>query len=192
MARAQEPGEYGTEQPGLDYGPFGSFQTGTPYSLCPSFVPNAGSVGPWTLSVYVNGSPIPFVIRLPFAVAFVIWGARTDRFWTVPVAGMLALPALCTAGSRCCWPSSRCAIAHGGRTLGCAPGPRHTKAPEGTGGADSSTGPLAPNKSGVLSRRRVPRPLALRPSNLVPETCLRIAPLTGLSVRTCPFGQDLM
>jgi hypothetical protein len=38
--------------------------------------------------------PVPFLVRLPFAVALVVWGARTDRRWTVPVAGMLALPAL--------------------------------------------------------------------------------------------------
>jgi hypothetical protein len=28
------------------------------------------------------------------AIAVVVWGARTNRRWTVPVAGMLALPAL--------------------------------------------------------------------------------------------------
>ena len=55
-----------------------------------------------------------------------------------------------------------------------------------------STGPRAPNKSGVPGRRRVPRSPALRPSNLVPGTVPRIAPLTGLAVRTCPFGQDEM
>lgn len=38
--------------------------------------------------------PVPFLVRLPIAVAVVVWGARTDRRWTVPVAGMLALPAL--------------------------------------------------------------------------------------------------
>lgn len=42
--------------------------------------------------------PIPFLVRLPFAVAIVVWGARTDRRWTVPVAGMLALPALWYGG----------------------------------------------------------------------------------------------
>jgi hypothetical protein len=42
--------------------------------------------------------PIPFLVRLPFAVALVVWGARTDRRWTVPVAGMLALPALWYGG----------------------------------------------------------------------------------------------
>jgi hypothetical protein len=38
--------------------------------------------------------PIPLVVRMPVALAVVIWGARTDRRWTVPVAAMLALPAL--------------------------------------------------------------------------------------------------
>ena len=38
--------------------------------------------------------PVPFLVRLPIALAVVVWGARTDRRWTVPVAGMLALPAL--------------------------------------------------------------------------------------------------
>jgi len=38
--------------------------------------------------------PIPFLVRMPAAIAVVVWGARTDRRWTVPVAAMLALPAL--------------------------------------------------------------------------------------------------
>ncbi len=42
--------------------------------------------------------PIPLVARLPVAVALVVWGARTDRRWTVPVAGMIALPALWYGG----------------------------------------------------------------------------------------------
>ena len=70
----------GTEQPALDYGPFGSFKTGAPYSLCPSFVPNAGSVGPWTLSVYVNNSPIPFM-TVSFTVS---GGAGSGTTATVP------------------------------------------------------------------------------------------------------------
>ena len=42
--------------------------------------------------------PIPFLVRLPVAIAVVVWGARTDRRWAVPVAGMLALPALWYGG----------------------------------------------------------------------------------------------
>jgi len=38
--------------------------------------------------------PIPFLVRLPFAVLVVVWGARTDRRWTVPVACLLALPVI--------------------------------------------------------------------------------------------------
>ena len=52
----------------------------------------AGRDGTWA------AVPIPFVVRLPFAVALVVWGARTNRRWTVPVAGMLALPALWYGG----------------------------------------------------------------------------------------------
>ncbi len=37
--------------------------------------------------------PIPLWVRMVAAVV-VIWGARTDRRWTVPVASMLALPIL--------------------------------------------------------------------------------------------------
>jgi hypothetical protein len=48
----------------------------------------AGRDGTWA------AIPIPFLVRLPIAIAVVVWGARTDRRWTVPVAAMLALPAL--------------------------------------------------------------------------------------------------
>lgn len=48
----------------------------------------AGREGTWA------AVPVPFLVRLPFALALVVWGARTDRRWTVPVAAMLALPAL--------------------------------------------------------------------------------------------------
>ena len=53
---------------------------------------NAGKGGTWA------SVPIPLVIRLPAAVALVVWGARTNRRWTVPVASMLALPALWYGG----------------------------------------------------------------------------------------------
>ncbi|HEX5467083.1 MAG TPA: glycosyltransferase family 87 protein [Candidatus Limnocylindrales bacterium] len=38
--------------------------------------------------------PIPLWLRLPVAALVVIWGARTDRYWTLPVAVALAMPAL--------------------------------------------------------------------------------------------------
>ena len=53
---------------------------------------NVGKNGTWA------AVPIPFAIRLPAAVVLVIWGARTNRRWTVPVSAMLALPALWYGG----------------------------------------------------------------------------------------------
>ncbi len=51
-------------------------------------VANAGRDGTWA------ALPVPFWVRLPLAVAVVAWGARTDRRWAVPVAAMIALPAM--------------------------------------------------------------------------------------------------
>jgi len=53
---------------------------------------NAGKGGTWA------SVPVPLWIRLPAAIAVVVWGARTDRRWTVPVASMMALPALWYGG----------------------------------------------------------------------------------------------
>ena len=55
-------------------------------------IANAGKGGTWA------SVPVPLWIRLPIAAAVVVWGARTDRAWTVPVAAMLALPALWYGG----------------------------------------------------------------------------------------------
>jgi hypothetical protein len=55
-------------------------------------IANVGKGGTWA------SVPIPLWLRLPAAVALVVWGARTDRRWTVPVASMLALPALWYGG----------------------------------------------------------------------------------------------
>jgi hypothetical protein len=52
----------------------------------------AGKTGTWA------SLPVPLVVRLPIAVAIVVWGARTNRRWTVPVASMVALPALWYGG----------------------------------------------------------------------------------------------
>lgn len=52
----------------------------------------AGREGTWA------AVPIPFLVRLPVAVAIVAWGAQTNRRWTVPVAAMIALPALWYGG----------------------------------------------------------------------------------------------
>ncbi len=37
---------------------------------------------------------VPLVLRLPVAIAILWWGARTNRFWTVPFAVTLAMPIL--------------------------------------------------------------------------------------------------
>jgi len=36
--------------------------------------------------------PVPLWIRLPIVAAIIVWGARTDRRWTLPIAVMLSLP----------------------------------------------------------------------------------------------------
>ncbi len=53
---------------------------------------NAGKSGTWA------AVPIPFWVRLGPAIAVVVWGALTNRRWTVPIASMLALPALWYGG----------------------------------------------------------------------------------------------
>ena len=42
--------------------------------------------------------PIPLLIRLPIAAAIVVWGARGDHRWTLPVAVVIASPVIWTAG----------------------------------------------------------------------------------------------
>jgi hypothetical protein len=44
--------------------------------------------------------PPPLPVRLPIATALIIWGARTDRPWTVAVAATLGLPII--------WPHGLC------------------------------------------------------------------------------------
>ena len=57
--------------------------------------PEGGSVAQFQI-------PIPLWIRLPAAVVLVVWGARTDRRWTVVVAATLALPVLWVSGFAIC------------------------------------------------------------------------------------------
>ncbi len=51
-------------------------------------IAGSGREGTWA------SLPVPFAVRAPIAAAVVVWGARTDRRWVVPVASMIALPAL--------------------------------------------------------------------------------------------------
>ncbi len=53
---------------------------------------SAGTPPPWP------ALPIPLMLRLPIAAAIVVWGARTNRRWTVPLSAALSVPAL--------WPGS--------------------------------------------------------------------------------------
>ena len=57
--------------------------------------PEGGSVAQFQI-------PIPLWVRLPAAAVLVIWGARTDRRWTVVVAATLALPVLWVSGFAIC------------------------------------------------------------------------------------------
>jgi hypothetical protein len=38
--------------------------------------------------------PVPLLLRLPLAAVLVVWGARTDRAWVVPVAAAFSMPVL--------------------------------------------------------------------------------------------------
>lgn len=41
--------------------------------------------------------PLPLLYRLPVAALLVVWGARTNRRWLVPVAATLAMPVIWTS-----------------------------------------------------------------------------------------------
>ncbi len=60
-----------------------------------STTPEGGSVTQFQIG-------LPLVLRLPLAVVVVVWGALTDRRWTVPLAATLALPVLWVSGFAIC------------------------------------------------------------------------------------------
>jgi Glycosyltransferase family 87 len=51
-------------------------------------IDNAGTPPPWP------ALPIPLWVRLPAAAAIIVWGARRDARWVVPVAAAMSVPAL--------------------------------------------------------------------------------------------------
>lgn len=55
-------------------------------------------LGYWSTTPERAVVPIPLWLRLPAAAILVVWGALTDRRWTVVVSACLALPALWIAG----------------------------------------------------------------------------------------------
>jgi hypothetical protein len=59
------------------------------YVLATGVAPNVGTAY-WV--------PIPLLVRLPAAALVVVWGARTNRPWTLPTAAMLGLPVLWLVG----------------------------------------------------------------------------------------------
>lgn len=59
------------------------------YVLGTGLTPNVGSAF-WV--------PIPLLIRFPAAILLVVWGARTNRPWTLPIGAMLGLPVLWMVG----------------------------------------------------------------------------------------------
>lgn len=59
------------------------------YVLATGVSPNVGTAY-WV--------PIPLLVRLPAAAILVIWGARSNRPWTLPTAAMLGLPVLWLVG----------------------------------------------------------------------------------------------
>jgi hypothetical protein len=74
-----------------------------------SFLVAPGAWTAWVEALVANaGHPIspdysgvihiPLLVRLPIAALVVIWGARTDRPWTIAVAATLALPILWVNG----------------------------------------------------------------------------------------------
>jgi len=58
-----------------------------------SFLTSSGSTGPVQNASYQWLIP-PLALRLAAAATLIVWGARTDRRWVVPVATVLAMPVL--------------------------------------------------------------------------------------------------
>ena len=58
-----------------------------------SFLTSSSSTGPVDNASYQWLIP-PLVLRLAVAAVLIVWGARTDRRWVVPVATVLAMPVL--------------------------------------------------------------------------------------------------
>lgn len=59
------------------------------YVLATGVSPDVGSA---------HSVPMPLLVRLPAAALLVVWGARTNRPWTLPTAAMLGLPVLWLVG----------------------------------------------------------------------------------------------
>lgn len=70
-----------------------------------SYVLDPGAWHDWTAFLLRNhsgsqgpiGDVLPLAVRLPVAVAVVVWGAASDRIWVLPAAMVLATPVLAIA-----------------------------------------------------------------------------------------------
>jgi hypothetical protein len=69
--------------------------------------PEGGSVAQFQI-------PIPLWLRIPVAAVLVVWGARSDRRWTVVVAATLALPVLWVSGFAICAALASASLRNGG------------------------------------------------------------------------------
>jgi hypothetical protein len=94
--------------------------------------------------------PVPLLLRLPAAAALVIWGARTDRKWTVPMAAALAMPVLWIAAFS---------------VLAALPALGRPELAERRATANRPS-PKAANAVGASPRAAEPRPAEARPSGL--------------------------
>ena len=62
--------------------------------LWTSFFQAAGTQVGATIDVPRQAVPIPLPLRLALAAVLIVWGARTDRAWVLPIAVALSLPFL--------------------------------------------------------------------------------------------------
>lgn len=56
------------------------------------------SAGSGRTYTYLGLAPPSLVVRLPLAFAVVVWGAWSNRRWTVPIGALLALPVIWPSG----------------------------------------------------------------------------------------------
>ena len=58
-----------------------------------NFLTSSSATGPVDNAAYQWLIP-PLALRLAAAAALIVWGARTERRWVIPVATVLAMPVL--------------------------------------------------------------------------------------------------
>jgi hypothetical protein len=85
-----------------EWRPLGIALGATAAIVAVSFVLAPGLWFEWVQVLTVHeptpGYSVPFAVRLPIATVLLWAGARTDRYWVVPIAAMLCLPVLRLTG----------------------------------------------------------------------------------------------